>query len=273
MRITIEDVRISEEEKSEIKDLLSRPQENRSDLEQMWFLMDYVWDMNNCNNTNLNAEAIQKFYSHSVWLLNGLFIEQHELSLKHRQAISDWIVSHDFKKIVDFGGGFGTLARMVAEKKNDITIYLYEPHSSRFGIKRTEDFHNIIIIENLGDGYDCLVSTDVLEHVSNPLELLWMMIRSVKTEGYLVIANNFYPIIKCHLPATFHLRYTFAIFAYIMGMKKIGKIKGSHATIYKKIRCKEANWKLISKLEIISNRIFPIFNMMDMIAKMFLGGV
>jgi len=37
--------------------------------------MDLVWDDYGCDNKNLNWENIGKFYSHPVWLLNGLFIE------------------------------------------------------------------------------------------------------------------------------------------------------------------------------------------------------
>ncbi|OEZ33325.1 hypothetical protein AS144_05145 [Francisella endosymbiont of Amblyomma maculatum] len=57
----------------------------------------------------------------------------------------------------------------------------------------------------------------------------------MKTDGYLVIANCFYPVIKCHLPQIFYLKYTLNQFAKMLGLKVIGLLEDSHATIYKKI--------------------------------------
>ena len=56
------------------------------------------------------------------------------------------------------------------------------------------------------------------------------MIKLVKINGMLIIGNNFYPVIKCHLPSTFHFRYTFKYFARIMGLKKITTV--AYAEVY-----------------------------------------
>ncbi len=45
-----------------------------------------------------------------------------------------------------------------------------------------------------------------------PLILLAKMIGKIKLNSQLIIYNCFYPLIKCHLPATFHFRYSFAQF-------------------------------------------------------------
>jgi hypothetical protein len=81
------------------------------------------------------------------------------------------------------------------------------------------------------------------------------MIKSVNINGYLVIANCFYPVIKCHLPSTFHFRYTFNQFAKLMGLKIVGKCHGSHATIYQKIESKGIDWPTLRRKEYFS-RIF-----------------
>ena len=133
---------------------------------------------------------------------------------------------------------------------------IYEPHPSEFGLKRASEFENIKIVEKLESNYDCLMSTDVLEHVPDPLNDLSDMIRSVKLNGYLVIANCFYPVIKCHLPQDFHFRYTFNIFAKMMGLEVITKLEGSHATIYKKIEIIEPNFSKIRLLEKLSKHMF-----------------
>ena len=79
---------------------------------------------------NINLD----FYSHPVWLLNGLFIEQHSLSLQHRVAISDWVVEQGFDTVIDYGGGFGTIAKLIATKRPSCKIHIYEPHPSEFTI-------------------------------------------------------------------------------------------------------------------------------------------
>ena len=41
-------------------------------LEQLWLLMDEVWVELDCDQKIID-ERIDKYYSHPVWLLNGLF--------------------------------------------------------------------------------------------------------------------------------------------------------------------------------------------------------
>ena len=259
MEINLLDKNLTPIEKEEIEKLLKREDKNiPNDLEQMWHLIDLVWDDHKCDNKNLNWDSIGKFYSHPVWLLNGLFIEQHEVSMGHRHAISDWIVENDFKNVVDYGGGFGTLARLVADKDQKIQMNIYEPHPSKFGIKRAAEFENINIIDKLESNYDCLMSTDVLEHVLDPLNDFAEMIQSVKVGGYLVVANCFLPVIKCHLPQDFHFRYSFNQFAKMMGLEVVGILEGSHATIFKKVKEVESNWFKIRFYEKLSKVLFPI---------------
>ena len=258
MHISLADKNLTDNEKEAIVNLLEREDNSISDdLEQMWYLMDLIWDDYACDNKNLNWEKIGKFYSHPVWLLNGLFIEQDKISMEHRHAISDWIVKNKFENVVDYGGGFGTLARLVAQKDMNIQMDIYEPHPSEFGLKRAEEFQNIDIIEKLESNYDCLMSTDVLEHVSDPLNDFENMTKSVKMNGYLIIANAFYPMIKCHLPQNFHFRYSFNQFAKLMGLEVVGTLEGSHATIFKKVEDIQPSWRKIRFYEKLSQIAFP----------------
>ncbi len=263
MEISLLDKSITTLEKQEVENLLEREDKTiQTGLEQMWYLMDLVWGDYECNNKKLNWDAIGKFYSHPVWLLNGLFIEQDDVSMGHRHAISDWVVEHDFKNVVDYGGGFGTLARLIAGKDSQVNIDIYEPHPSEFGLKRASQFNNINMVDKLGHDYDVLLSTDVLEHVPDPLADFSKMIDSVQLEGYLVIANCFYPVIKCHLPQDFHFRYTFNVFARLMGLEVCGMLEGSHATIFKKNKVKKVNWKIVRTIEYISKVSFPVIDLL-----------
>jgi len=267
MEIKLTDKNLTSLEKDEIEKLLKREKSGLDDLEQMWYLMDLIWDDYDCDNKDLNWEKIGAFYSHPVWLLNGLFIEQHEVSMGHRNSISDWVVKNNFKNVVDYGGGFGTLARLIAQKDENISMNIYEPHPSGFGLKRAAEFDNINIIGKLGSNYDCLVSTDVLEHVPDPLNDFTNMIKSVKVGGYLVIANCFTPVIKCHLPQTFHLRYTFNQFAKMMGLEVVGILEGSHATIFRKISDDEVNMSEVRFYEKLSKVSFPIIEVLKPILR------
>jgi len=225
----------------------------------MWYLMDMVWDEYCCDNKKLNWDKIDKFYSHPIWLLNGLFIEKHALSMQHRNAISDWISDNpSISKILDYGGGFGTLARLIANKNSSLLVDIYEPHPFDYSKQKISDYPKIRFVSNIKDKYDVLVSTDVLEHVPDPLKTFEKMILSVRNNGYLIIANNFFPVIKCHLPQTFHLRYTFNVFAKLMGLVIVGSLEGSHATIFTKRSDKPVNWSVVRLSKKISRGIYPM---------------
>ena len=259
MKINYSDLNLNQTVKNKISRLLGSLDDNKDDLENIWQLMDIIWNEYSCDNKKLNWSNIDKFYSHPVWLLNGLFIEQHALSMQHRNAISDWVVDNpSIRKILDYGGGFGTLARLVADKKPSLLIDIYEPHPSDYSKQKTSDYPRIQFINNIKDKYDVLLSTDVLEHVPDPLKTFEEMVLSVKNDGYLIIANNFFPVIKCHLPQTFHLRYTFNIFAKLMGLGVVGPLEGSHATIFTKRSDKPVNWTVVRLSEKISKGIFPM---------------
>jgi 2-polyprenyl-3-methyl-5-hydroxy-6-metoxy-1,4-benzoquinol methylase len=262
MQICLEKLKLDPSTKQKLEKLLSEPQNGRSDLEQMWFLMDKVWDEYGCNNQNLDWDKIDKFYSDPVWLLNGLFIEQHDISMEHRHAISNWIIKQKFKTVADYGGGFGTLARLIANKDNRIIVYGYEPHPNELGIRRATEHKNIEIVKNLNDNYECIVCIDVLEHVPDPLADFAHMVKSVKAGGFLITANCFSPVIKCHLPQTFHLKYTFNLFSRIMGLQVVGKLEGSHATIYRKSNYKKIYWIVIRPTEKISKFLYPAIEML-----------
>lgn len=255
-------LRLSSEDEIEISKLLSIKTHIQEPLEHIWKLMDYVWDEIGCDNKNLDQEKIDRFYRHPVWILNGLFIEQHDLSMQHRNAISDWIVKKNAKQVLDYGGGFGILARLIAEKDPTISIDIYEPYPSNYAISRISDYNNIQFVNSMSNLYDGVVSIDVLEHVSDPLKIFSQMIESVKKNGYLIIANNFWSVIKCHLPSTFHLRYTFNKFAQLMGLELVGPCEGSHAIIYRKREAIPINWHRIRMYEKVSQTLFPFLNIL-----------
>lgn len=208
---------------------------NSPTQEQVWQIMDQVWLQCDCEQQHCNPECYSVFYRHPVWLLNGIYIEQDPISMSHRHAIADSVASLGSKRLLDYGGGFGTLARLIADRLPDTRIALFDPFPPAHGQTVCGEYPNIRYVETItGQRYDCLVCTDVLEHVHDPLGLLARMVAAVKPGGHLFIANCFYPVILCHLPCTFHLRHFFSWCAEPLGLELQGPCHGSHAWIYRR---------------------------------------
>jgi len=220
--------------------------------------MDQAWERCGCDNRNPDPDHLASFYSDSVWLLNGMFIEQHDVSMGHRQAITAAVAALAPDRVLDFGGGFGTLARLLANALPTAEVAICEPYPPRHGIESCRPFTNIRFIPELtSQSVDVLVSTDVLEHVPDPLSLLAAMVDAVRPGGHLLIANCFYPVIACHLPCTFHLRYSFDAFCQALGLEMLGPCEGSHATIYRRSHVLQPDWPRLRAMEKRSQRSFP----------------
>jgi len=175
---------LSEYEISEIRRLLAKSPNDPPQLEDIWRMMDEVWDSLGCDNRNPNWDKIEEFYKHPVWILNGFFIEQHPLSMHHRNAVAAWIAQNNISSILDYGGGFGTSARLIAERDQGIEIDIYEPYPSKVAVLKAEAYPNIDSVSSLGKKYDCAISMDVFEHAPDPLKLFAEVIETVNIGGF-----------------------------------------------------------------------------------------
>ena len=135
---------LTEAEISSLYPLLSRQNFSlRSSLEQIWYLMDSVWDNLELDNENLDLEKLQEFYMHPVWLLNGLYTETDNESIAHRKKLSNWVRSKpEIQKIVDVGGGIGFLARTIASDTPTSEIKILEPFPSSYAARVIENRKN-----------------------------------------------------------------------------------------------------------------------------------
>lgn len=227
-------------------------------LEQLWWLMDQAWQACGCDNLNVDAERYAAFYHHPIWLLNGMFIEQHAMSMGHRRAITATVAALVPQHVVDLGSGFGTLARLMAAALPAAAVHICEPYPPQHGIESCQPYANIEFVPELTtEAYDVLVSTDVLEHVPDALALLAHMVKAVRPGGHLLIANCFFPVIQCHLPCTFHLRHSFDSFCRELGLEVLGPCTGSHATLYRRSQRIEPDWPRLRALERRSRKLFP----------------
>ena len=221
---------------NELEKYLKNMDEKKSlSVENIWNIMNQVWDDMGLNNKDYNLEQLSRYYSHPVWFLNGLFTETDEISIGHRKSIAGYFKNKENFKILDYGGGFGTLAKEIAKITPSSKVDIYEPYASKYAYENIQEFKNIKIVNNLKENYyDVLVNTDILEHVEKPIELIAIYNKCIKKGGMLISHWNFTPCVRCHLPKHFHLRYTFNRIVPLLGFT--GEIKNKrHGHYFKKI--------------------------------------
>jgi 2-polyprenyl-3-methyl-5-hydroxy-6-metoxy-1,4-benzoquinol methylase len=201
--------------------------------------IDRVWhelELDNSRRLSEQQEKVAAFYSHEVWILNGLFSEHDPVSRGHRKAIAELIANLPVLRVADYGGGSGALARFIVERKSTAYIDIIEPFPAQIFKIKAANFRNVNFVSELSQQYDLLVAQDVLEHVDDPIDLALKLIESVKINGYLIFANRFYPDISCHLPSTFYLRHQFKRVMKFAGLEFLTVVPGAkHALVFKKI--------------------------------------
>jgi hypothetical protein len=213
---------------------------NAPDLEGMWELMDAVWDEYKCD-PEVMDERIASFYGHPVWLLNGMFIEQHTESISHRRTFTEYVEGLKPKRVADFGGGYGSLARMIGASCMDAEVHIIEPHPRAAAVLLADKTSNVRYVTEFSGEYDVLIATDVFEHVLDPLSLIESSAAHLRIGGEYLIANCFCPVIKCHLSSTLHFRWSWdaamaamnmqpgKAVSYGRGYKRVGPVSSAAA--------------------------------------------
>jgi len=229
-------------------------------LEDIWRLMDGVWDEMGLDNIRPDWGRIGEYYAHPVWLLNGLFVETDPVSRGQREAWRDWLVNDVSEcsqptRVADYGGGFGSLAALLAED-SAIDIDIVDPHPPPPARRRFLHQENVRFVPNLGVEYDYLFCSDVLEHVPDPVGTLVHLVEATKSGGKLMIANNFFPVISCHLPSTFHLRYSFTLIAHLSGLRNRGCLSCGHGQVFERISRGVAQDGPVRVAEFLSKKTF-----------------
>ena len=74
------DIESNSHTQQEIKRLIDSLGCELTNLGQLLYLIDKVWDEIGCDNQIIDEDKMTKFYSHPVWILSGLFAEQDPLS-------------------------------------------------------------------------------------------------------------------------------------------------------------------------------------------------
>ena len=238
-------------------------------VEWVWGEMDRVWnELQLDSRRSLKGQKIGEFYSHPIWILNGVFTATDPVSVQNRKAIAATLFRLGVVDIADYGGGFGELAKNIHAVNPDARIDIVEPFPSKFGANQVGNLDGIRFTKDFKGLFDCVVAQDVLEHIERPLELAVRMVNATKPDGFLIFANCFSPVIKCHLPSTFYLRHTFSYVAQALGLTFIGRIDGAdYALIFK--HSGDIDHKKLRRRMIIAKAIGPVLN----ILRPFLGNI
>lgn len=227
-----------------------------SDVDAVWACMDSEWHRTDAGYGPDDHAKIGQFYASPVWLLNGIFTQADPESRHHRMAIADRVAMLDPAHIVDFGGGFGSLARTIRERCPEARIEIIEPFPTPLA-KALAAKSGVQYAAALPKGADVILAQDVLEHVTDPLGLFGELLSSLHSGGTIIAANCFHPVIKCHYPGALHFAFTFRHIAPVLGCRFVGSVPGAdHAEIYRKTD-KQPNWHLARSLEAASRLAYP----------------
>ena len=225
-------------------------------LEQIWRLIDEVWTELGCDQYKMDDKKIILFYQHPVWILNGFFIEQHSESIYNIKEISNYIQKQNPQRILDFGGGFGNLARLLGKSLPGSQIEIFDPYPSKIAIFLVSSLKNVKFVKEFSGLYDFMIATDVFEHLDDPINSARNSIKYLRYEGQYLIANCFEPVMLCHLPKLFHFNYSWNFVMQELGFK-LGK-KVAHGRVFHKV--KDFDEIKARKIAKFSSTIYPIIN-------------
>ena len=226
------------------------------DVKWVWGELDRVWaEYGLDNRLELSGQKIGEYYSHPVWLMNGIFTALDPESYSHRTKIGQFLGLLDVERVADYGGGFGELALSIARCAPKAKVSIIEPYPSSVGLERIGKESRIEFSKGLvSSEFDAAIGQDVLEHVEDPVLLAYELADAVKTGGYVVFANCFHSVIQCHVPCTFHLRHTFPWIMKSMGLSFIGVIEGApHVQVFR--RCDQLSLERARKAEKWSRKL------------------
>lgn len=226
-------------------------------IHDIWRLMDGAWEEQGAGFTPERAKSLGAFYASPVWLLNGLFTQSDPESQGHRDAIAAWVVRHSPKTVVDYGGGFGTLARKLAKALPSSSVIVVDPYPSRLALHLAKAFDNLRYSVELPDEADIIIAQDVLEHVTDPLAMFGELVKATRVGGHIVTANCFQPLIKCHYPGVLHFYFSFHVVAPSLGCDFEGVVPGAeHGQIFRRSG-KPLAWRRARMLEKTSTTLYP----------------
>lgn len=183
---------------------------NGINIKRLWQILDIGWDelQEKKQNTLDFPDFLHEYYQHPVWLINAAFSESDPNTIHDRMAAVRLIHHVQPRKILDFGGGIGTVARLCSMHiPQSEMIDLVDITEFRYLVTQyLLDFPKIRVLEKPDPYYDAVICTEVLEHLIDPITTVVEINRLLRQGGAFAASWSFFPGIKCHLPQNFHLQ-------------------------------------------------------------------
>lgn len=214
-------------------------------LQELWYILDEAWNelLKDPTTRNQNlSDFLFNYYQNPVWLINAAFSESDPNTINDRLSAIRLVSHVSPQKILDFGGGIGTVSRLCA-----ISL----PYTEVIDLVDITKFHNTVtqylssfsrirILIEPDPPYDAIISTEVFEHLIDPIRAVYEINLLLRIGGAFAGSWSFAPGIKCHLPQNFHLKRLmpwiirslgFGFYGFERrGSTVYGFVKHSHAT-------------------------------------------
>jgi 2-polyprenyl-6-hydroxyphenyl methylase/3-demethylubiquinone-9 3-methyltransferase len=174
-------------------------------VETVWKLLDQVWD--DLHIDEWSEADLQRYYRHPIWFLNGLVSEADDESWRHRNTAAAMARPYAPQRVLDAGGGYGSLLRHVAASFPEAhTLHLSDVNVDDPLLRaHLEDAPRVRAVAAPEPPYDVAFSIEVLEHLADPLGEVARLNQLLRPGGGLITSYSFFPMIRCHLPRNFHL--------------------------------------------------------------------
>ncbi len=232
-------------------------------IEELWRILDRVWEDMKVNGGN--QHSLIDYYSHPIWLYNGLVTEVDQVSVKKRYEIVSVAKKFHPQSILDMGGGTGVLLKMAHEElPTALRLDLVDISTKLKGriCEILRPFGRIRVLDHSAPPYDIVFSTEVMEHLPNPFQALSTVNHSLKRGGVLIGTWSFYPMIKAHLPANLCLARFFHRLIPLFGFRFLETVKnGSLIFIFEKIKdLGPVRFKILENILISGRPLFRLLN-------------
>lgn len=207
------------------------------DIRTLWRILDRVWD--DLGTDAGDSASLENYYSHPIWLFNGLVLEHDPACRAEKCATVELARPASPSRILDFGGGIGSLLKIAHERIADAeTLDLLEAAPWHEAIANgLADYPKIRIVREANGPYDVVFCTEVMEHLPDPFAALVEINRLLPIDGLLIATWSFFPMMKAHLAANFHLEFLLHRIILLLGFDLARRAGGDKPIfVFRKVR-------------------------------------